>query len=122
MSDNRRPYHHVRKALKTCYPFEPEGQLARHLNTLAGLVSGIVSSGRTNLPQIAAKVPDSTQAESRVKRFSRLLENERIDWETLFPSPCAVAVGRVGRCALVLGHRCECRGTGLCHVDAQRSL
>ena len=46
MSDNRRQYHNVRNALKTCYPFEPEGQLARHLNTLAGLVSGIVSSGR----------------------------------------------------------------------------
>lgn len=84
MSDNRRQYHTIRNALNKCYPTEPEGRLARHLNTLAGLVSGIVSSGRTNLPQIAAKIPDGTLPESRVKRFSRWIDNKRIDLDTYF--------------------------------------
>jgi len=84
MSDNRRQYQMIRNALKKCYPVEPEGRLARHLNTLSGLVSGIVSSGRTNLPQIATKVPDETLPDSRAKRFSRWVDNERIDLDTYF--------------------------------------
>lgn len=84
MSDNHHQYRTIRKALKKSYPCEPEGHLASHLNTLAALVSGIVSSRRTNLPQIAAKVPDGTLVESRIKRFSRWINNERLDWETYF--------------------------------------
>ena len=84
MSDNHRQYHTIRKALRRCYPFEPEGRQARHLNTLAALVSGIVSSKRPHLSQIAQHVPDSTLVESREKRFGRFIGNERIDWETYF--------------------------------------
>jgi hypothetical protein len=84
MGDNHRQYRTLRNALNRCYPVEPEGRLAGHLNTLAGLVSGIVSSRRTNLPQIAAKVPDGTQVESRIKRFSRWINNKRLDWKTYF--------------------------------------
>jgi hypothetical protein len=58
MSDNRRRYRTVREQLKKLYPFEPQSNLARHLNTLAGLVSGIVSSNSAQLPKIAKKVPD----------------------------------------------------------------
>jgi hypothetical protein len=65
MSDNRRQYQTIHKALKTCYPIEPEGHLACRLTTLAGLVSGIVSSQRTHLSKIAAQVPDCSLAESR---------------------------------------------------------
>ena len=84
MSDNRRQYQTIQKALKTCYPIEPEGHLARHLTTLAGLVSGIVSSKRSHLSKIAAQVPDHSLAESRVKRFSRWVDNARIDLEAYF--------------------------------------
>lgn len=84
MSDNHRQYRTIRNALNRCYPIEPEDHLASHLNTLAGMVSGIVSSRRTNLPQIAAKVPDGTRVDSRIKRFSRWVNNERLDGETYF--------------------------------------
>ena len=73
MSDNHRQYQTIQKTLKTCYPQEPEGNLARHLTTLAGLVSGIVSSKRTPLSKIAAQVPDASLAESR----RRMVEGER---------------------------------------------
>ena len=52
---------------------EPKGYTAKQLNVLAALISGIVGSRRTNYPQIASKVPDHTQLESRVKRFSRFI-------------------------------------------------
>jgi hypothetical protein len=52
-----------------------------YLTTLAALISGIVGSQRTQLPHIATKVPDGTQAESRVKRFTRWMRNDRITEE-----------------------------------------
>ena len=84
MSDNLRRYRAIKQALKQLYPKEPKGNLARHLNTLAGLISGIVGSQRTNFPQVASKVPDDTESQSRVKRFSRWVDNDHIDAETYF--------------------------------------
>jgi hypothetical protein len=54
------------------------------LTTLAALISGIVGGQRTHLPHIATKVPDGTQAESRVKRFARWVRNDRITEEVYF--------------------------------------
>lgn len=84
MSDNRRLFQTIRTRLNRLYPVEPEGNLARHLNTLAALVTGIVRSKRTHLPAIAGQVPDGNQVDSRVKRLSRWIDNERIDQETYF--------------------------------------
>jgi hypothetical protein len=84
MSDNRRRYRAIRKALNETYSSEPKGNLARHLNTLAGLISGIVGSNSAHLSKIAKKVPDNTKKESRVKRFSRWVHNERIEYECYY--------------------------------------
>jgi hypothetical protein len=84
MSDNLTRYRTIKAALKQLYPAEPKGNVARHLNVLAALISGIVGSRRTNLPEIAKKVPDATKPDSRVKHFSRWIDNERIDYDTYF--------------------------------------
>src|SRR3989442_5100087 len=84
MSDNLRRYRAIRDALTQCYPGQPSGTVARHLITLAALISGIVGSKRTQLPHIATQVPDGTKPESRVKRFTRWLDNERILEEVYF--------------------------------------
>src|SRR5262249_21388281 len=63
---------------------EPKGNLARHLNTTAHLVSGIVGSKRCHLPAIASKAPDGRHLQSRVMRFRRWLQNERIDQTTYY--------------------------------------
>src|SRR5262245_59998974 len=60
------------------------GNFARHLNTLAALISGIVGSKSTQLPHIATKVPDGTKPESRVKRFARWCDNAHILEEVYF--------------------------------------
>ena len=44
MSDNRRTYRAIKSALRQLYPGEPQGNLARHLDTLAALVNGIAQS------------------------------------------------------------------------------
>jgi len=70
---------------------EPTGNLARHLNTLAWMISGIVGSQRTHYPAMAKKAPDGNKPPSREKRFSRWVNNDRVDFETYF-APFAVAL------------------------------
>lgn len=83
MSDSLTRHCAIRDALFEHFGSQPTGNFARHLLTLAALVSGIVGSKKTNLPAIASKVPTSGSPkgggrESRVKRFSRWVENDRI--------------------------------------------
>ncbi len=84
MSDNLRRYRAIRQALTQCYPDEPKGNMARHLNTLAGFISGIVGSRSSQLPTIATKIPDGATPESRVKRITRWLKNDEITEEIYF--------------------------------------
>ena len=84
MSDNLRRYRAICHALMQAYPTPPTGNFARHLHTLAALISGIVGGKSTQLPHIATKVPDGTKPESRSKRFTRWLDNERIVEEVYF--------------------------------------
>jgi hypothetical protein len=78
MSDNLRRYRAIRDALTQWYPGQPTGSIARHLTMLAALISGIVGSKSTQLPSIATKIPDGARPESRVKRLTRWLDNERV--------------------------------------------
>jgi hypothetical protein len=84
MSDNLRQSRAIREALRPGYPGEPQGRCARHLTTLAALISGIVARQSTQLPTVAAHVPNGTTPESRVKRFASWLDNERILEELYF--------------------------------------
>ena len=84
MSDNLRRYRAIREALTQGYPGELHGRGVQHLTTLAALISGMVGGKSTQLPHIATKVPDGTKPESRVKRFTRWLDNERILEEGYF--------------------------------------
>jgi Transposase DDE domain len=84
MSDNLRQYRAIRAALTQGYSSEPSGRVARHVATLAALISGIVASKSTQLPTIAAHVPAGAQPESRVKRFARWLRNDHVTVEVYF--------------------------------------
>ena len=84
MSDNLRRYFAIQKALKSLRPTEPKGNLARHLNTLAMLIAGIIGSQKTHLPAIARKVPTQSKVQSRVRRMERFLANDAIDNRTYY--------------------------------------
>ena len=56
MSDNLRRHHAIKAHLLQLCP-EASGRQRQHLSVLAALISGIVGSRHTNLPNIAAKVP-----------------------------------------------------------------
>lgn len=109
MGDTLRRYRAVRDALKKIYPKELTGNQARHLNTLASMISGIVGSQSTNLPDIAGKTavePYNGQKpatrESRVKRFSRLLTKETITQEIYFMPFATVLISALAHSPLVL--------------------
>jgi hypothetical protein len=78
MSDNLRRYRAIREALRQWYPSSLNGHQARHLITLAMLISGIVGSQHTHLDKVAAQVPDGAKPASRTKRFARWVANEAI--------------------------------------------
>lgn len=84
MSDSRQVHRAVQTALKHLYPEEPRGNLARHLNTLVSLITGIVLSKSSQLPKVAAKVPGRIQDESQTKQFSRWVQNEQVTAELYF--------------------------------------
>ena len=84
MSDNLRPYRAIRDALIQGYPGEPQGQFARHLVTLAALISGLVARKSTPLPQVASNVPDGNKPESRVKRFARWVHHDTVTEQPYF--------------------------------------
>jgi hypothetical protein len=84
MSDNLRRYRAIRDAVTPWYPGQPTGTVARHLTTLAALISGMVGRKSTQLPSVATKIPDGAKPESRVKRLTRWLDNERILEEVYF--------------------------------------
>lgn len=84
MSDNLRRYFAIQKALKSLRPTEPKGNVARHLNTLALFIAGIIGSQKCHLPAIAKKVPVGGKPQSRVRRLERFLANEAIDTKTYY--------------------------------------
>lgn len=78
MSDNLTRYFAIQTALKSLRPTAPKGNVARHLNTLAMLVSGILGSQKCHLTAIARKVPTTSKPQSRVRRLERFLANDAI--------------------------------------------
>jgi hypothetical protein len=102
MSDNLRQYRAIRDALIQGYPGQPQGQRARHLVTLAALISGIVASKSTQLPKIASQVPNGTKPESRVKRFARWMGNDTITEQWYFIPYAEVLLTQLALQTLVL--------------------
>ena len=88
MSDNVRRFLAVRTALTKYYPDTGSKRHHRHLTTLAAMVAGLVAAGSSHLPKIAQKTPDKTKTESRVKRFTRFIQNQTVTYESFF-MPCA---------------------------------
>jgi hypothetical protein len=76
--------------------------VARHIATLAALISGIVASKSTQLPKVAAHVPTGTQPESRVKRFARWLRNDQVTAEVYFTPYAEVLLAHLALQTLVL--------------------
>jgi hypothetical protein len=91
--------------LRQLYPQRLTGRQVRHLNTLTAMMSGIVQSQACHLEKIARKVPEATQVESRIKRFTRFNQNEHIDADTYympFLRPLIASLSNAGSITLAM--------------------
>ncbi|WP_309721560.1 IS4 family transposase [Armatimonas sp.] len=79
MSDNLKRYCAIKKALISLRPTEPKGNQARHINTLAMIVAGVIGSQKCHLPAIAKKVPSDAKPQNRVRKMERFMDNDAID-------------------------------------------
>lgn len=106
MNSNRSTYRRIISSLKQLYPpRQLNGHQARHLNTLAAMICGIVLSQNSQLEKIARKVPENNQVESRIKRFTRFNQHEEIGAEIYylpFISPLIEALARSGSLTLAM--------------------
>jgi len=101
-------------ALEQLYPSTPTGNFARNLNTLAALVTGMVQAKSCQLPAIARHAPDTAKPDSRVKRYSRWLCNQRVGFEVYFlpfAQPLLASLAKIRPLVLVMdgsevGHHC----------------
>src|SRR3970040_772210 len=108
-----RVYRAIKQALTQAYPDRPQGNLARHLETLAGLVSGIVLGKSCQLPKIASKVPGEVHPDSRTKQLSRWVQNEHITGDLYFlpfVEPLLVSLAAVRPLVLIMDGSAVARG------------
>ncbi len=84
MSDSRRVDSAIKKTIMQLYPVKPQGNLARHLATLAFMVTGMVLAKSSQLPKIASKVARDVHPDSRVKQMSRWEQNAHITFSLYF--------------------------------------
>ena len=113
MSDSRRVYRAIKQALTQAYPDRPQGNLARHLETLAGMVSGIVLGKSCQLPKIASKMPGEVHPDSRTKQLSRWVQNENITGDLYFlpfVEPLLVSLAAVRPLVLIMDGSAVARG------------
>lgn len=102
MSDNHKRYRSIRTALSQLFLGEPKGYLAKQLNVLASLISGIVGSRSTNYPKIASKVSDRHKLESRVKGYSRYINKTEPGTEIYLLPFAAALLANLANYTLVL--------------------
>jgi len=84
MSDNRRVYRRIESKLKQLFPKQLTGNQARHMNTLAAMITGIVQSKSCALSTMATKISTETQVASVEKKFGRFIQNENVSYELMF--------------------------------------
>lgn len=101
MSDNLRRHRAIKEQLMQLHP-DAKGRELQYLTVLAALISGIVGSRHTSLSNVAAKVPDATKRESRVKRMTRLLQNPNLEQKAVFLPFAKTLVASLAHCRLVL--------------------
>ena len=76
--DSKTTYRKVNEFMQCLYPGVLKGNHRRNMNTLVAMVTGIIMGKKTQLPEIAANVPEAIKLPSTEKRFKRLIINESV--------------------------------------------
>jgi hypothetical protein len=115
MSDNLKRYRAISAGLKQFFPRRLTPRQAQHFQVMAAMINGIVGSRKVQLPAMADKFPTSVQRESRIKRFTRWLQNAAIRLDTYFAPFAEALLAGLAHQPIVLvidgssvGRGCQC--------------
>ena len=61
---------------------KPEGNALKRINTLSGLINGMIRKGSSHLPDIGSGLPQNINADSKTVAAKRFVENKWIDFDT----------------------------------------
>ena len=122
MSDNLRRYRAIRDALTQWYPGQPTGTVARHLTTLAALISGIVGSKSTQLPSVATKIPDGAKPGEPCQTLDQMARQRAYLGGGVFLPYVDIFIDAVSSRDACGGHGWQCRRPWLPGADAPRGL
>lgn len=115
----------VKYSLKSLHQQEPTGHRLKRLNSLSGLVTGMIRRKSSHLPDIGSGLPQDINAASRVIHAKRFLSNKWIDYETYyFPFLSAFLENLLGKAPISKGVRLVIDGSqmGSKHVALVVSL
>ena len=71
----------VKDSLKSLYEEEPSGHSLKRLNTLCGLISGMIQRKSSHLGDLGAGLPQDIDAASRITHAKRFLSNKWTDYK-----------------------------------------
>jgi Transposase DDE domain len=115
MSDNLKRYRAISAGLKQFFPRSLTPRQGQHFQVLAAMINGIVGSRKVQLAAVADKLPSWAQRESRIKRFTRWLQNDEIRLDSYFaPFAEALLAGLAGQPLVLVidgsqvGQGCQC--------------
>lgn len=60
----------------------PQGHALKRINTLSGLISGMIRKGSSHLPDIGSGIQKNTDANSKTVAAKRFVENKWVDFDT----------------------------------------
>ena len=80
----RNLYHQINQHLKGQSKQRPEGNALKRINTLSGLISGIIRKGCSHLPALGSGIPKDIDSNSKTTEAKRFVESKWIDYEAFF--------------------------------------
>ena len=115
MSDNLKRYRAICAGLKQFFPQQLTPRQWQHFRVMAALINGIVGSRHVQMPKIADKFPSRVDRESRIKRFTRWLQNDAVSQASYYAPFAQAVVAGLATHPLVLvidgstvGRGCQC--------------
>jgi len=75
-------YNQVQKSLISTLPVKPKGNALKRLNTLSGLITGMIRKGSSHMPAIGSGIAKDIDANSKTIAATRFVENKWTDYQT----------------------------------------
>lgn len=77
-------YNQLRRSLCSVYEVPPQGNELKRINTLCGMIAGMIRKGSSHMADIGSGLPQNIDANSREVAAKRFVDNKWVDYETYF--------------------------------------